>query len=72
MGMYDDVIVYCPRCGDEHEFQSKSGPCCLKRYSLNNCPNDVMSDINRHSPYKCDCGVELEVDVKTRQVIVYE
>lgn len=29
MGMYDSVMVRCPKCGEEHEFQSKSGECLL-------------------------------------------
>ena len=43
MGMYDtieDVVVYCPRCGNlvEGTFQTKSLECCLHKYK----PGDVV------------------------------
>ena len=63
MGMYDSVIVKCPKCGAEHELQSKSGDCYLNIFTLENCPDDVMANVNRHSPYKCDCGISIEVDI---------
>ena len=34
MGMYDSVWVKCPKCGEENEFQSKSGECILGFYNL--------------------------------------
>lgn len=65
MGMYDSVLVPCPECGTEQEFQSKSGECILGVYNLNNCPTDVLMDINRHSPYKCgNCGVSYQVNLQ--------
>lgn len=70
MGCYDTVLVNCPKCGEEHNFQSKSGECLLEYYTLENCPAGVMANVNRHSPYKCECGVSLEVDVLSRNVII--
>jgi len=70
MGCYDTVLVNCPKCGEEHNFQSKSGECLLEYYTLENCPDSVMSNVNRHSPYKCDCGVSLKVDILNRKAIV--
>lgn len=65
MGMFDSVMVPCPSCGEINEFQSKSGDCTLDVYSLDNCPLDVIYDINRHSPIYCQkCGVGYRVDVK--------
>jgi len=69
MGMYDTVIVKCPKCGKDHEFQSKGGVCNLNIYALHNAPEDVMSDINRHSPYKCDCGASISVIQILRQYV---
>ena len=69
MGLYDSVLVKCPSCGIENEFQSKSGDCLLITYSLKDCPNDVLIDINRHSPYKCDCGVSYYVDIDKKEPI---
>ena len=38
MGMFDSVIARCPKCGGEVEFQSKAGPCELKRYRADDVP----------------------------------
>lgn len=70
MGCYDTVIVNCPKCDQEHYFQSKSGECLLENYTLEGCPDDVMANANRHSPYKCDCGVSIEIDILNRKVRV--
>jgi len=69
MGMYDSVMVKCPKCVEEHEFQTKSGECLLDVYTLDNCPDDVMVDVNRHSPYKCDCGEVFQVAIPTRKAV---
>ncbi len=67
MGMFDSVWVKCPNCGIYNEFQSKSGECILANYNLDECPDDVLEDVNRHSPCVCDCGVSYSVDIKTKQ-----
>lgn len=62
--MFDVVFVPCPDCGEESEFQIKGGGCDMKYHILSDCPEDVLLDINRHSPNKCDnCGIEYEVDI---------
>lgn len=66
MGLYDSVWVKCPKCNEKNEFQSKSGFCFLGNYGLENCPDDVLIDINRHSPIKCDCGCLYEVDIENK------
>ena len=70
MGMFDSVMVKCPNCGQENEFQSKSGECFLEVYTLENCPDDVMANVNRHSPCECDCGTKYEVDIENRKAII--
>lgn len=70
MGMYDSVIVKCPKCGVEHEFQSKNGDCFLNVFMLENCPEDVLTDVNRHSPYICNCGASIEVDIINRKAVI--
>lgn len=70
MGMYDSVIVRCPNCNEEHQFQTKSGQCSLDVYTLDNCPDDVMINVNRHSPCRCDCGVFFEVNKETRTAVL--
>ena len=57
MGVYDTILVPCPKCGEEYEAQSKSGPCTCSYYSIDHVPADVAEDINRHAPFTCDkCG----------------
>ena len=68
MGMFDSVYVECPQCETENEFQTKSGDCLLNKYSLNDCPDDVFADVNRHSPCTCEeCGTAYSVDMETRK-----
>lgn len=69
MGLYDSVNVPCPNCGELSEFQSKGGDRLLRCYTLDNCPSDVLSDINRHSPNQCEpCGTWFEVELEIRYV----
>lgn len=69
MGVYDSVMVPCPRCKRKHEFQSKSGRCCLDMYELEDAPDDVMENVNRHAPCECECGCLYMVDDATRTPI---
>lgn len=68
--MFDTVLVDCPNCGDTSEFQSKGGDCFLRCYTLDSCPEDVLSDINRHAPNHCDCGISYEVDINNKQAVL--
>lgn len=62
MGLYDTVIVPCPQCSTNYYVQSKGGECLMREFNLDNAPDDVMSDINRHAPFVCkNCGVSFEV-----------
>lgn len=70
MGMFDTIWVKCPQCQADVDFQSKSGQCILGEYELDDCPDDVMLDANRHSPVQCDCGALLEIDRINRSVII--
>lgn len=72
MVMYDSVIIPCPQCGTVSEFQSKSGECLLREFTLENCPEDVLRDVNRHAPNKCEkCGTRYGVKIGP-SVIVWE
>lgn len=65
MGMYDTVLVRCPQCGTSAEFQSKSGNCTLETYSLDEASDDVLLDVNRHSPATCaKCGARFGVEIE--------
>lgn len=67
MGMFDTILVPCPECGKKKDFQSKSGDCFLQVVELNECPDDILADANRHSPRTCECGTVFEVDLSTRK-----
>jgi predicted RNA-binding Zn-ribbon protein involved in translation (DUF1610 family) len=64
MGMYDTVRVPCPQCGERAEFQSKGGDCKLETYTLEDAPDDVLLDANRHSPMRCEkCGALFGIEI---------
>lgn len=66
MGCFDTIRVPCPSCGKRHDCQSKSGPCNLRTYNLENAPQDVLFDVNRHGPYTCEgCGRVFTVRLQT-------
>ena len=65
MGMFDSVWLDCPSCGEKYEAQSKGGDCLLRQYTLENVPENVLSNINRHAPFTCNnCGTQFFVFVK--------
>lgn len=64
MGVYDSVMVPCPVCGTVSEFQSKSGECLMREYTLEECPQDVLGDVNRHAPNVCEqCKIQYYVHI---------
>ena len=69
MGMFDTIWAKCPKCGEDLGFQTKSGDCILANYELGEAPDDVMANVNRHSPLECDCGCKYEVDVAARKLV---
>lgn len=63
MGMYDTIMVPCPKCGEEHEAQTKSGECLMHVWTLDRAPADAMEGVNRHAPFYCKtCNVHFEVE----------
>lgn len=71
MGVFDTVLVKCPKCKEENEFQSKSGACILANYTLEKCPADVLFDVNRHAPVPCEkCGTLYEVDISKKKAVI--
>ena len=38
MGMFDSILVKCPHCKNELEFQSKSGACMLSYFEEKKIP----------------------------------
>lgn len=70
MGLFDTIIVKCPKCGDEQQCQTKSGPCDLGQFTLADAPDDVLANVNRHAPFYCDCGAVFMVNVSTRAAVL--
>lgn len=65
MGVYDTVMVPCPACGERAGFQSKSGRCMLETHTLEDAPDDVLLDVNRHAPASCaKCGTLFAVEIR--------
>lgn len=63
--MFDSVIVRCPECGEVELFQSKGGDCFGGVFELHEASPEVLSDVNRHSPYECTgCGVYFKVNIQ--------
>jgi len=70
IGKYDAIFVRCPHCSNSNEFKSKSGECEMNNYTLNDCPNYVLIDINRDGECECNCGVNYKIDTKERKIII--
>ena len=45
MGMFDTVYFKCPKCQHRIEEQSKSGPCMLKDYDIDDAPFTVVAGL---------------------------
>lgn len=70
MGMFDTIRVPCPKCGEKADFQTKGGECILGYYEMDEAPADAMSDVNRHSPHKCEkCNTWFEVALDVEWII---
>ena len=46
MGMFDSLMVPCPQCGEDIEYQSKAGECVLTRFDINDVPACIADDVN--------------------------
>lgn len=58
MGLYDSVIFRCPGCGEEIEFQSKSGRCELSRFDADDVyvPMAIAADLHENTAVCAGCG----------------
>ena len=72
MGMFDSFYIRCPKCGNELEFQSKSGACALLSYRKSNLSPDVAIGIDGDivecqfckTNFKLKCNLPKRVQVK--------
>lgn len=70
MGMFDYVNIRCPECGQKLEFQSKAGPCEMKRFKIpGNAPLSVIGDLKNDADKErltCPhCHTALYIHVQT-------
>lgn len=56
MGMFDSVLVPCPKCGAPVEFQSKEGNCACEVFDLDTAPAIILRDIINWPDYCEKCG----------------
>jgi hypothetical protein len=71
MGVYDSILLSCPKCGELYAAQSKSGDCLLRIYNFEDTPDDVMANVNRHAPFVCfKCGAKFKVEFDPKPKIV--
>lgn len=69
MGVYDTIIAKCPECGAKNYYQTKGGACVSADYNIDDAPDDVMCDANRHTPQNCEgCEKLLVVDIENRKL----
>ena len=69
MGLFDSIIEDCPLCKYKNglEFQSKSGPCAMDIFTLENAPIDVLIQAGAKYEVRCrGCGkrFHLEFDIQ--------
>jgi hypothetical protein len=46
MGMFDSVVVRCPKCRRGMEFQSKAGECILAQYAPEDAPLEITNALS--------------------------
>lgn len=61
MGMFDSVMVICPRCKSLVEFQSKAGKCDMETYSVHEVPPEIALDIDGNSESCKGCGTHVVI-----------
>lgn len=71
MGMFDSVMVECPKCTCEIEFQSKAGECTLRAYKEDNIPNAIAVDIEGHVQECFKCGTKLRAVLIMKPRLVF-
>lgn len=55
MGMFDTLTIKCPKCGSEHSFQSKEGPCDLNSWTPATLPAGLFYAFSEIEEV-CKCG----------------
>ena len=69
MGMFDSLIVNCPNCNGEVEFQSKAGNCSLDTYNIHNVPAQIAIDCKDDIETCHNCGKHIRLQVQSIVVV---
>lgn len=64
MGMFDSVLVKCPECNKDIEFQSKADECMCRTYSISNAPNSIKGDLHGETQICDTCGHYAEIETQ--------
>ena len=64
MGMFDEVWLPCPQCGEKTYAQSKSGWCQLDAFEFDDAPARVLGDIVDEVQTCSKCGTQFSVKAK--------
>jgi len=56
MGLFDSVMVPCPKCGASVEFQHKDDDSGMRVYSLEDAPTYILTEILNEPEYCERCG----------------
>lgn len=75
MGLFDSLIWICPLCRHENETQTKSGPCLLEAFQMNeNLPLWLMEDLHNSEEVCSNCEkrfklvFDYEVKLKRKEI----
>lgn len=64
MGLFDTVLVDCPKCQHRNEIQTKAGACDLRTYRLAKTPPDIAGSLAGET-VRCDgCSAIIRFDVQ--------
>jgi len=61
MSCFDSVIVNCPNCKTEIEFQTKTSECSLRRFHSDSVPVDVAIGVSGETEKCMGCGKEVRL-----------
>jgi DNA-directed RNA polymerase subunit RPC12/RpoP len=67
MGLFDEVVFRCPRCGGPAVAQTKAGPCSLNRWTVREIPERFqlrIFDSIQGEYARCEeCGNPSEIEI---------
>ena len=65
MGMFDELVVHCPLCGEIITFQSKAGECILATYDIQDIPPRIAGDLDGKYEHCENCESKVSLGTHT-------